>query len=95
MFWLHNLVAPSAEVSTEFRLSVILMNDGRSLSGVVTRRTPVSFVLLNQEGQELIRLDEVDEIRELPQSLMPEGLLEALNDEDKIHLMSFLMFGQN
>lgn len=95
MFWLHNLVAPSAEVSTEFRLSVILMNDGRSLSGVVTRRTPVSFVLLNQEGQELIRLDEVDEIRELPQSLMPEGLLEALNDEDKVHLMSFLMFGQN
>ena len=52
-------------------------------------------MLLNQEGQELIRLDEVDEIRELPQSLMPEGLLEALNDEDKIHLMSFLMFGQN
>jgi putative membrane-bound dehydrogenase-like protein len=94
-FWLQKLVAPSAEVSSEFRLSAILMQDGRTLSGVITRRTPAAFTLVTQEGQELIRTADVEQVRSLPQSLMPEGLLDSLTDQQKIDLFAYLMHRTN
>ncbi|MBL8856613.1 MAG: c-type cytochrome [Planctomycetaceae bacterium] len=90
-YWLQNIVAPSAEVNTEFRLSVVQLTDGRTLSGVITQRTPASFVLVSQDQSPLIKMDDVEEIRGLEQSLMPDGLLDALSAEDKRHLFAYLM----
>ncbi len=90
-YWLQNIVAPSAEVNTEYRLSLVQLNDGRSLSGVVTQRTPASFVLVSQDQTTLIKLDDVEEVRALNQSLMPDGLLDPLSNEDKQHLFKYLM----
>lgn len=90
-YWLQNVVAPSAEVNTEFRLSLIQMSDGRTLSGVVTQKTPTSFVLVSQEQSQLIKQEDVEEIKALSQSLMPDGLLDALSDSDKQALFKYLM----
>jgi putative membrane-bound dehydrogenase-like protein len=90
-YWLQNIVAPSAEVNTEYRLSVVQLIDGRTLSGVVTQRTQSSFLLVSQEQSLLIKTEDVEEIRALNQSLMPDGLLDSLSNEDKKHLFSYLM----
>ncbi|MDP1562805.1 MAG: c-type cytochrome [Pirellulaceae bacterium] len=90
-YWLQNIVAPSAEVNTEYRLSLVQMADGRTLSGVVTQRTPAAFVLVSQDQTQLIKLEDVEEVRALNQSLMPDGLLDAISDADKRHLFAYLM----
>ncbi|MBL8890812.1 MAG: c-type cytochrome [Planctomycetaceae bacterium] len=90
-YWLQNIVAPSAEVNTEFRLSLIQMADGRTLSGVVTQKSPSSFVLVSQEQSQLIKQEDVEEIKPLSQSLMPDGLLDSLTDSDKQDLFKYLM----
>jgi putative heme-binding domain-containing protein len=94
-YWLQNIVAPSAEVSSEYRLSLLVLHDGRSLSGVVTQRTPASLVLVSQDQSQLIQWEDVEEIRGLNQSLMPTGLLDALTDDDKVHLFHYLMHQAN
>ena len=90
-YWLQNIVAPSAEVSSEFRLTAVLLTDGRSLAGVVTQRTPASFVLVSQEQSQLVQMEAVEELRPLEQSLMPDGLLDNLSQQDKIDLFAYLM----
>jgi putative membrane-bound dehydrogenase-like protein len=90
-YWLQNIVAPSAEVNTEYRLSLVQLVDGRSLSGVVTQRTEASFVLVSQEQSQLIKREDVEELQLLRQSLMPDGLLDALSVEDQQHLFAYLM----
>lgn len=92
-YWLQNIVAPSAEVSSEFRLSAVLLTDGRSLAGVVTQRTPASFVLVSQDQSQLVQMEAVEELRPLEQSLMPDGLLDSLSTQDKIDLFAYLMSG--
>jgi putative heme-binding domain-containing protein len=78
-------------VGSEYRLSAVLLTDGRSLAGVITQRTPVSFVLVSPDQTQLIRLEEVDQVRALDQSLMPDGLLDSLSEQDKLDLFAYLM----
>jgi putative heme-binding domain-containing protein len=90
-YWLQNIVAPSAEVSSEYRLTAVLLTDGRTLAGVVTQRTPAAFVLVSQEQSQLVQMGDVEELRPLEQSLMPDGLLDNLSQQDKVDLFAYLM----
>lgn len=90
-YWLQNVLAPSAEVGTGFRMSVVQLQDGRVLSGVVTERTPASFRLITQTDSILVRTQEVDAIRQSELSLMPDGILESLERQQVIDLLGYLM----
>jgi len=90
-YWLQNILAPSAEVGEGFRMSIILLTDGRTLSGVITEKNVASFKLTTQTDVQLVRLDDVEEIRQSDQSLMPEGLLDSLTEKQKIDLFGYLM----
>ena len=88
---LLNMVNPSAEIREGFTTSIIATADGRVLSGVVTEQDKNVVVLRVDDGKErTIARDEIDAIKTSPKSIMPEGLLKALGDQDVRDLFAYL-----
>jgi putative heme-binding domain-containing protein len=61
------------------------------LTGVVVEQDKNVIVLRLDDGKELtIARDDIDAIKASPKSLMPEGLLKGLGDQDVRDLFAYL-----
>jgi putative heme-binding domain-containing protein len=88
---LLNIVNPSAEVREGFETHLVLTSDGRALTGFLVERDNRLVVLRNAEGQDVtLARTAIEEMRVLPQSLMPEGLLSAWTDQQVRDLFAYL-----
>jgi putative membrane-bound dehydrogenase-like protein len=93
-YLLENIIDPSAVVPADFRMSVVLLKTGRVVTGLVhqpggrtvTVQTPTERVILERA--------EIEEIRSTPLSLMPDGLLTPLRDDQVCDLIAYLMSQQ-
>ncbi|KLU05271.1 putative transmembrane protein [Rhodopirellula islandica] len=90
-YLLENIVDPSATVSENFKLSVVLLDDGRVLNGVFVGRTEKTLTLQTAMDQIVIQRDEVEEMHESPVSMMPDELLSSLSDQQIQNLIAYLM----
>jgi putative heme-binding domain-containing protein len=90
-YLLENIVDPSASVATSYRASVLAMEDGRLLTGVVMDNNGQTLKLQTQEELVTLEVDSVEEIKQTELSLMPEGLLDKLSDKEKVDLFGYLM----
>ena len=91
-YLLENIVDPSATVATTFRASVLAMEDGRLLTGVVMENNGQTLKLQTQDELLLtLEVDSVEEIKQTELSLMPEKLLDKLSDKQKVDLFGYLM----
>jgi len=90
-YLLQNTLDPSAAVAHEFQLVTLNMKDGRALSGFVRSRTERIIVL--QTLAEAISLSAADiaGTENSTLSLMPEGLIDALRENEVRDLMGYLM----
>jgi putative membrane-bound dehydrogenase-like protein len=88
---LLHIVNPSAEIREGFETYLATTQDGRSLTGFMVERDNRMVVLRTTDGQD-IRLERanLDDLRALPQSLMPEGLLDGLADQQVRDLFAYL-----
>lgn len=88
---LLHIVNPSAEIREGFETVMVTTNDGRLLTGLVVDRDNQVLVLRSADGQNLtIRLDQIDETSPLKKSLMPEGLLKTLTEQQVRDLFAYL-----
>ena len=89
-YLLHNVVDPDALVARQYRNSVVATADGRVVTGVVVRET--AGVLVLQTATELVTLPVADVAarRLTEQSLMPDGLLDKLSDDEVKDLLRYL-----
>jgi putative heme-binding domain-containing protein len=86
------LVHPSAEIREGYEVHTVLTADGRLLSGFKVEDTGRLLVLRGADGQtQTIPRDEVDDMFPNEASLMPEGLLDALTDDEIRDLFAFLL----
>jgi putative heme-binding domain-containing protein len=90
-YLLDNIVNPSAVVSADFRMSVIDLEDGRILNGLVGAKTDRTITLKTMTETVTLDRAEIQSIRVSSLSLMPEGLLEALNPTQARDLIAYLM----
>lgn len=90
-YLLENIVDPGAVVSADFRLQVLTLKDGRVLNGMITAKTERSLTLRTTTEAIAIERTEIQEQREIAQSLMPEGLLSALEEGQARDLIAYLM----
>jgi putative heme-binding domain-containing protein len=88
---LLNIVNPSAEIREGFSTSIVATTDGRVLTGVVVEQDRNVVVLRVDDGRELtIAREDIDAIKASPKSLMPEGLLKGLGDQEVRDLFAYL-----
>ncbi len=86
-----NVVNPNAEIREGFENYLVLTDEGRVITGLMVDRDNKVVVLRTSEGQTVtIDRDSIEESRVLGKSLMPEGLLKSLTDDDIVDLFSYL-----
>jgi putative heme-binding domain-containing protein len=90
-YLLENVVDPSAVVTADFRMSVIEMKDGRSVNAIIANKTDRTLTLKTMTETVTAQRDEIASIRESADSLMPEGLLDALSLDQARDLIAYLM----
>jgi putative heme-binding domain-containing protein len=90
-YLLENVLAPSAVVAKEYMLQIFTMKDGTVVSGTIREQTP-GFAKVSMPGGSTVelKLAEVAKREEVPQSLMPAGLFEALPAERVADLVKYL-----
>jgi putative heme-binding domain-containing protein len=92
---LLNIVNPSAEIREGYENFLVETRDDRALSGFVVRQDERVVVLRGLDGQDVVlRRDEITDLRSAGMSLMPEGLLEALDAQQVRDLFAYLRSSQ-
>jgi putative membrane-bound dehydrogenase-like protein len=89
-YLLENIVDPSGSVGKEFQMTAVLLSSGRAISGVVVGKTERTLTLRTQTEELAVDLQDVEEMVEQQASLMPDGLLTHLTDEQIGDLFSYL-----
>ncbi len=88
---LLNVVNPSAEIRKGFENYTILTVEGRIVTGFLVDQDNQVVVIRGIDGQNVVvRQDDIDEMIANPKSVMPEGLLDKLSDEQIRHLFAYL-----
>jgi putative heme-binding domain-containing protein len=88
---LVDILQPNRAIDANFINYVVITNDGRSLTGIVTADTASSLTLKQPENKvvTLLRQD-IEELRSTGVSLMPEGLEKNINKQQMADLISFI-----
>ena len=88
---LLHVVNPSAEIREGYENYVVVTDDGRMLNGFIADQDSKVVVLRGIDGQSVvIPRDEVDEMAAVPRSLMPEGLLLKMKEQEIRDLFGYL-----
>jgi putative heme-binding domain-containing protein len=92
---LISIVNPNAEIREGFQYFSVQTADGRSLSGFLVERDSQILVLRGLEGEDItLRQADVKALVPVGRSLMPEGLLEGLSDQQLRDLFAYLRISQ-
>ena len=90
-YLLENILDPSAVVPADFRVSLLNLKDGRTITGVIPEQTERTLTVQTPAERITIERTQIVKQAQLPMSLMPEGLLSALGDENVKNLIAYLM----
>lgn len=90
-FWLPAIVAPSIEIREGYQSYVALTRDGRVVTGMIHAQDPRTVTLRTADNRfELLPREELEELRALPTSLMPEDVLKSMTDGEIQDLFAYL-----
>ena len=88
---LLNIVNPSAEIREGYENYLVTTKDGRTLSGFLADKDNQTVVLRGIDGINMVLpRNEIQEMKSSGISLMPEGLLQAFNDQQARDLFAYL-----
>lgn len=92
---LLNVLRPSQEIREGFRTFQALTSDGRVVTGFSVDDNEEIVTLREASGQSItISKEELEEYKATSKSIMPDGLLDKLSEEQVRDLFSYLQSGQ-
>lgn len=93
-YLLENIVAPNAVVPVDYQMSLVTLQDGRVLGGVVAASDDRTLSLRTPTDELVLEKSAIANRKVLPDSLMPPGLLDSLSPEEIRDLIAYLMHPQ-
>jgi putative heme-binding domain-containing protein len=93
-YLLENIVDPNAIIPVDAHVSVITLQDGRVLTGLIGATTDSTVTVRGLTETRNVERRDIARMEELAQSLMPEGLLDALDEKQVRDLIAYLMSRQ-
>jgi len=87
---LENAVDPSAVIGRDYRLTNIITEDGRVLSGIIVEESTSAITLQTVREKIVISKADIDEMAPSPVSMMPDGQLEKMSEQDLVDLVAYL-----
>ncbi|TAE56110.1 MAG: dehydrogenase [Bacteroidetes bacterium] len=94
-YLLTNLIEPSSDIQDDYRMVVITSRDGRTYSGNVIAENDrqVTLRVIGQD-QLVLNKSEIQSRETAEVSMMPEGLLKTLTDQEVVDLVAYLRTNQ-
>ncbi len=89
-YLLENIVDPSAVVAKDYRVSVLMLHDGRILNGVVLSRNKRSVTIQTQTERVILQATDIEDEKLTSSSPMPDGQLDALTVPEIRNLFHYL-----
>jgi putative heme-binding domain-containing protein len=91
-FWVDNIVYPSMEIREGFGAYTARTRTGQVFFGMLESESGTEVVLRDLSGQKTrFRREEIANLEASPLSIMPEGLLSGLSDQQVRDLFAYLM----
>lgn len=89
---LEDTLDPNRNVDAAFRMTTLMLKDGKSVPGLLLREEGQIVVMADDKGKEVrVPKDDIDEKRTSLLSPMPANLSEALPEKDFHDLMAYLL----
>ena len=89
-YFLENIIDPNAVIGTDFQMTTVETRQGDVLSGIVVSETSSMLGLRTATEQRSFAKADIAQRTTTETSLMPEGLLESLNEREQIELLKYL-----
>lgn len=93
-YLLENILDPSATLLPAFRMTTLVLADGRVINGVILTKTDQTWEVQTPTEKLTIRKADIEETKDSTQSLMPEGQLDLLSPEEVRNLIGYVMSPQ-
>jgi len=88
---LMNVIDPNAIIREGYQQYIVSTSDGRVLSGLLAENTPEKVTVLDAKGVRTpVRHKEVESMTRAATSLMPEGILDPLTDQELRDVFAYL-----
>jgi putative heme-binding domain-containing protein len=91
----ESIVEPSKVIADQYKASVVVTTSGKAYTGriVSENKETLTVVIDPEDSTKIVELKkkDVEEIKPSPVSLMPEGLLKQLNDNEVLDLLAYLL----
>ncbi len=87
---LENLLDPSAVVGRDYQVLKVVTVDGRTINGIVRQENDNAVILQTPNDLVTVPLSEIEERVRSTVSMMPEGLLSRMTDDEVRQLVAYL-----
>jgi putative membrane-bound dehydrogenase-like protein len=89
-YLLQKLTDPSAAVPNDYRMQIIVLEDGRLISGIVREQTLRSVTVQTDRQKLVIPRGDIAQMKPSKLSMMPEGQLDKMSREEMLDLIGYL-----
>jgi putative membrane-bound dehydrogenase-like protein len=89
-YLLQNIVDPNAVIPNDYRAWNIETKDDRTITGIVKQQDEKAVTVVTANETLIVPRNEIQSMKESPLSMMPEGLLQAFNEQDVRDLIYYL-----
>jgi putative membrane-bound dehydrogenase-like protein len=94
-YLLSNMLDPNGDIQDDYKMEIITTRDGRTYTGNIASENDRQLVLrIVGQDQVTINTSNIQSRETASKSMMPEGLLQTLTDQEVIDLVGFLQFQQ-
>ncbi len=87
---LENVLDPNAAIAKDYLLNVVTTKDGRTVNGIVAVENNDSLTVQSLTERIVLSKEDLATRQTLPVSMMPEGIFQALKDEEVRDLVGYL-----
>lgn len=88
---IENVIDPNAVIGRDYQARVILTSSAQVITGLVQKETPTAITVKTANHVVTVDRDDIESMRISENSFMPTGLLNTLNDRERIELFKYIM----
>ncbi|MFN0052366.1 MAG: c-type cytochrome, partial [Planctomycetales bacterium] len=90
-YLLQTLVDPSAAVARDYQMQIIETTGGRTITGLIVDESPAAITLQTVNERMVVLKSDIENQAASPASMMPEGMLSQLSNDQIRDLLAYLM----
>lgn len=90
-YLIENIIDPNVVVAADFTMAVVTLKDGRVLNGIISEKTERTITIKMVGTETTVDRNDIVKQEQLPVSMMPEGQINAMNDQQMADLFAYLM----